>query len=92
MSLLGGVPAARSLAKRSLHDIYGDFAGGVTSDVVALPMTLAFGVASGSGPIARIHWRVERLRVRHPLSDSTQFRTPGVPRRFADLCQRPVHD
>ncbi len=58
MSASGGVTARAAATRRSLHDMYGDLAGGVTSAVVALPMALAFGVASGLGPIAGIYGAV----------------------------------
>ena len=40
-----------------LHDknIRGDFYGGITAAVVALPLALAFGVSSGAGPIAGLY-------------------------------------
>ena len=37
------------------HRLSGDIFGGVTATVVALPVALAFGVASGLGPIAGIY-------------------------------------
>ncbi len=39
----------------SLHTLHGDLFGGVTAAVVALPIALAFGVASGIGPIAGMY-------------------------------------
>jgi sulfate permease, SulP family len=39
----------------SRHSILGDVYGGITAAVVALPLALAFGVASGLGPIAGLH-------------------------------------
>ena len=39
----------------SLHTLHGDLFGGVTAAVVALPVALAFGVASGIGPIAGMY-------------------------------------
>lgn len=39
----------------SLHALHGDLFGGVTAAVVALPIALAFGVASGIGPIAGMY-------------------------------------
>lgn len=36
----------------SRYNIRGDFFGGLTAAVIALPMALAFGVASGAGPAA----------------------------------------
>lgn len=41
-----------SLTTRHLHM---DFMGGITVAVVALPLALAFGVASGAGPAAGIY-------------------------------------
>lgn len=37
------------------HTLSGDFFGGLTSAVVALPVALAFGVASGLGAAAGIY-------------------------------------
>ena len=39
----------------NLHALHGDLFGGVTAAVVALPIALAFGVASGIGPIAGMY-------------------------------------
>ena len=39
----------------NLHTLHGDLFGGVTAAVVALPVALAFGVASGIGPIAGMY-------------------------------------
>lgn len=36
------------------HNIRGDLLGGVTAGIIALPLALAFGEASGAGPIAGI--------------------------------------
>ena len=36
-------------------NIRGDIYGGITATVVALPLALAFGVASGAGPIAGLY-------------------------------------
>jgi SulP family sulfate permease len=38
-----------------LHNFRGDLYGGVTAAVVALPLALAFGMASGAGPIAGLY-------------------------------------
>ena len=38
-----------------LNNLRGDFYGGLTAAVVALPLALAMGVASGAGPIAGIY-------------------------------------
>jgi SulP family sulfate permease len=43
------------LEQRSEASIRGDFFGGVAAGVVALPLALAFGVASGLGPVAGLH-------------------------------------
>lgn len=39
----------------SVSSVRGDIFGGVTAAVVALPLALAFGVASGAGPIAELY-------------------------------------
>lgn len=39
----------------TLHNWRGDLAGGFTAAVVALPLALAFGVASGAGPMAGLY-------------------------------------
>lgn len=39
----------------SPHNLKGDFYGGLTAAVVALPLALAFGEASGAGPIAGLY-------------------------------------
>lgn len=41
--------------KNLTTNIRGDFYGGLTGAVVALPLALAFGVASGAGPIAGLY-------------------------------------
>ena len=38
-----------------LDNLRGDFFGGITAAIVALPLALAFGVASGVGPIAGLY-------------------------------------
>jgi SulP family sulfate permease len=43
------------IARLSFDNLRGDFYGGVTVAVVALPLALAFGVASGAGPVAGIY-------------------------------------
>lgn len=47
----------RSGLVNDLHfsNLRGDFFGGVTAAIVALPLALAFGVASGVGPIAGLY-------------------------------------
>jgi SulP family sulfate permease len=37
------------------NNLRGDLFGGLTAAVVALPLALAFGVASGVGPIAELY-------------------------------------
>ena len=39
----------------SLHNFRGDFFGGLTAGIVALPLALAFGVASGFGAVAGLY-------------------------------------
>src|SRR6516162_7778509 len=39
----------------SWNAVRGDFFGGVAAGVVALPLALAFGVASGLGPVAGLY-------------------------------------
>lgn len=41
--------------KFDFSHLRGDFFGGVTTGIVALPLALAFGVASGAGPIAGLY-------------------------------------
>ncbi len=43
------------LPSYNVHTLHGDLFGGVTAAVVALPVALAFGVASGIGPIAGMY-------------------------------------
>lgn len=45
----------RSLFKFDLSHLRGDVYGGLTAGVVAIPLALAFGVASGLGPIAGMY-------------------------------------
>jgi SulP family sulfate permease len=45
----------RLLASFRLASLRGDIFGGLTAAVVALPLALAFGVASGAGPIAGLY-------------------------------------
>ena len=45
----------RSLFKFDLSHLRGDIYGGLTAGVVAIPLALAFGVASGLGPIAGMY-------------------------------------
>ncbi|MDH4107149.1 MAG: SulP family inorganic anion transporter [Gammaproteobacteria bacterium] len=39
----------------NLSNLRGDFFGGLTAAVVALPLAIAFGVASGAGPVAGLY-------------------------------------
>ena len=39
----------------NINSIRGDFFGGLTAAVVALPLALAFGVASGLGPLPGLY-------------------------------------
>jgi sulfate permease, SulP family len=45
----------QSLKTRFFSNVYGDLVGGLTTAIVALPIALAFGVASGLGPAAGIY-------------------------------------
>jgi SulP family sulfate permease len=45
----------RALLKFDLSHLRGDIYGGLTAGVVAIPLALAFGVASGLGPIAGMY-------------------------------------
>jgi len=45
----------RALLKFDLRHLRGDIYGGLTAGVVAIPLALAFGVASGLGPIAGMY-------------------------------------
>ena len=47
-------PARKPQPESPKRDIRGDIFGGITAGVVALPLALAFGEASGAGPIARL--------------------------------------
>ena len=47
--------AIRSLLSFDLSHLRGDIYGGLTAGVVAIPLALAFGVASGLGPIAGMY-------------------------------------
>lgn len=47
-----------TINRLSTENIRGDLFGGVTAAVVALPLALAFGVASGMGPIAGLYGAV----------------------------------
>ncbi|MDA0996752.1 MAG: SulP family inorganic anion transporter [Proteobacteria bacterium] len=43
------------MAERDLSTLKGDIFGGLTAAIVALPLALAFGVASGVGPLAGLY-------------------------------------
>lgn len=47
--------ASLKLNKITLDNFRGDLYGGSTAVIVALPLALAFGVASGMGPIAGLY-------------------------------------
>src|SRR5262247_1808009 len=49
------VPADSRASAPSRNVLRGDFFGGVAAGVVALPLALAFGVASGLGPAAGLY-------------------------------------
>ena len=55
---MGASDAGRPDGNRFFGELSGNTFGGVTSAVVALPMALAFGVASGLGPVAGIYGAV----------------------------------
>jgi SulP family sulfate permease len=44
-----------ALPRLDLSNLKGDLFGGVTAAIVALPLALAFGVASGAGPVAGLY-------------------------------------
>ena len=50
--MTGASAAARARSYFDLSNLRGDLFGGLTAGVVALPLALAFGEASGAGPIA----------------------------------------
>lgn len=50
--------ASLKLNKITLDNFRGDLYGGLTAAIVALPLALAFGVASGMGPIAGLYGAV----------------------------------
>lgn len=54
------VPPSRSICinKLGLSNLRGDLFGGLTAAIIALPLALAFGVASGMGPIAGLYGAV----------------------------------
>ncbi|MEE4380320.1 MAG: SulP family inorganic anion transporter [Candidatus Competibacteraceae bacterium] len=41
-----------------LRNLWGDLSGGVTTAIISLPLALAFGVASGAGPVAGLYGAV----------------------------------
>jgi len=49
------LPATIRPNRIDLHHFRGDMYGGITAAVVALPLALAFGMASGAGPIAGLY-------------------------------------
>ncbi|MEZ5614229.1 MAG: SulP family inorganic anion transporter [Rhodocyclaceae bacterium] len=48
-------PATRFIHGLHFDNLRGDLFGGITAAVVALPLALAFGVASGAGPVAGLY-------------------------------------
>ncbi|WP_199246265.1 SulP family inorganic anion transporter [[Phormidium] sp. ETS-05] len=48
----------RLFNKINFRNVQGDIFGGVTAAIVSLPMALAFGVASGAGPVAGLYGAV----------------------------------
>lgn len=44
-----------ALPRLDLSNLRGDLFGGITAAIVALPLALAFGVASGAGPVAGLY-------------------------------------
>ncbi len=42
----------------NFRNLRGDFFGGLTAAIVSLPLALAFGVASGAGPVAGLYGAV----------------------------------
>jgi sulfate permease, SulP family len=52
---MAGQPGALTQMPKQLSSIRGDVFGGITAAIVALPLALAFGVASGLGAIAGIY-------------------------------------
>ncbi|MFK8182568.1 MAG: SulP family inorganic anion transporter [Phormidesmis sp.] len=55
--LILDLPMARTfkINRLSLHNFRGDFFGGMTAAIVALPLALAFGVSSGAGAAAGLY-------------------------------------
>jgi SulP family sulfate permease len=52
MTSSAALPASSRVSHFDLSNLRGDFFGGITAGVIALPLALAFGEASGAGPIA----------------------------------------
>ena len=55
LRMLGPILRWRPPADYDLHTLRGDVFGGITAAVVGLPVALAFGIASGLGPLAGIY-------------------------------------
>ena len=55
--MLSDLAMARAIKvnRLSLHNLRGDFFGGLTAAIVALPLALAFGVSSGAGATAGLY-------------------------------------
>lgn len=47
--------------KYTLNTFRGDFFGGLTAGIVALPLALAFGVASGFGAVAGLYGAIKMI-------------------------------
>ena len=55
MNVAGNNEHRRRIRRFDLNALRGDIFGGIVSAVVALPLALAFGVASGLGPVAGLY-------------------------------------
>ena len=61
-------------------NLRGDLFGGVTAGVVALPLALAFGEASGAGPIAGLYGAIIVGFLRHcSVARALKFQALQVP-------------
>jgi sulfate permease, SulP family len=68
------------------HDLVADSIAGVTVGLVALPLAMAFGIASGVSPQAGIYTAILGGLLVSALGGS---RIQRVLKRFRDLCQAP---
>ena len=57
------------LFKFNFKHIRGDFFGGLTAGIVALPLALAFGVSSGLGPSAGLYGAIILSFLLHGLEE-----------------------